>query len=204
MNYLAHLFLSGQNDEILVGNLLGDFVIGSIDHERNNYLTTPLKKGVHLHRLIDSFADNHNMTRECNKKLHHQYHKYAGVLVDIFFDHFLTKHWERFSDEKFEVFRLRTYRAFDSFEYLLPVKMYHLVDSMKKHDWLKNYSEHWGVEKALLNIAKRTKHHVPLQLAMSEFLEHYYFFENNFLVFFPEIIRMCNEFLQSEGYSPVN
>ncbi len=203
MNYLAHLFLSGHNSEILVGNLLGDFVIGGIDHERNSNLTIPLKKGVQLHRLIDTFADNHFIIKNCNKMLHHKYHKYAGVLVDIFFDHFVAKHWELFTSEKFEDFRFRTYESFDTFEDKLPTKMLLLVDSMKKHDWLKNFSEHWGVEKALLNISKRTKNKEPLELSMFEFVEHYDIFEHNFLIFFPEMIEMCNDFLKKEGYQPI-
>ena len=105
MNFLAHTYLSGCNEEIIVGNFMGDYVKGK------NYQLFPemVKKGILIHRDIDTFTDTHPITRKGKQRISARYHKYAGIIIDIFYDHFLASMWDRFSDLPLNDFVSRTY-----------------------------------------------------------------------------------------------
>ena len=92
MNYLAHIYLSGDDEEIIIGNFIGDFVKG---HHFNEY-TQMMRKGIILHRYIDSFTDTHAIVRRSKARLSEQYHKYSGIIIDILYDHFLVKNWSNY------------------------------------------------------------------------------------------------------------
>ncbi|CAH0994967.1 Acyl carrier protein phosphodiesterase [Emticicia aquatica] len=200
MNFLAHLFLSGLNQEVIVGNLLEDFVVGRIDHPRNASYNSIIKDGILLHRLIDSFTDTHLAVSDCKSLLYSKYHKYAAVLVDIYFDHFLALHWDEYSDEPFPDFRKRVHQAFLLNWEILPENMKPMIESMIKYDWLKNYSEFWGIERALQGISRRTVYESNMQNATEDLKIHYQLFEDKFKVFFPEMISQCKNFLDKKGY----
>ncbi|WP_337040673.1 acyl carrier protein phosphodiesterase [Emticicia sp. 17c] len=201
MNFLAHLFLSGDNEEILVGNLLEDFVVGRIEHPRNQHFSENIKNGILLHRLIDSFTDTHSTVSTCKTVLYQNYHKYAAVVIDIYFDHYLSKHWYSYSTEPFDSFRKRVHEAFIKHWTILPEKMKPMIESMIKHDWLKNYGELWGIERSLAGIAKRTAFKSNMENAVEDMKAHYDFFDENFKIFFPEIIRVCTDFLTDKNYT---
>jgi len=105
LNFLAHTYLSGNNEDIIVGNFMGDYVKG------RNYLHFPeqVKKGILIHRDIDYFTDMHLITRRNKQRVASQYHKYAGIIIDIFYDHFLACQWDQFSDLPLQEFVARTY-----------------------------------------------------------------------------------------------
>ena len=100
MNFLAHIYLSGDNDLIKIGNFMADGIRGK---QYENY-PLEIQKGIILHRAIDTFTDAHPIFRQSTKRLHNNYHHYAGVIVDILYDHFLAKNWNKYSDEKLEDF----------------------------------------------------------------------------------------------------
>jgi acyl carrier protein phosphodiesterase len=201
MNFLAHLFLSGKNEEVMVGNLLEDFVVGRIDHPRNEVYNQTIKNGILLHRLIDTFTDTNNAVSDCKVVLYEKYHKYAAVLIDIFFDHYLANHWVDYSNEPFDEFRHRVYTAFQNHWSILPEKMKPMIESMIKHDWLKNYSEFWGIERALLGISRRTKYESNMEKATEDLKIHFQLFNEKFNMFFPKIMSECNQFLNEKGYN---
>ncbi|RFS14569.1 ACP phosphodiesterase [Emticicia sp. C21] len=201
MNFLAHLFLSGDNEEILVGNLLEDYVVGRIEHPRNQHFSENIKNGILLHRLIDSFMDTHSVVSTCKTVLYQNYHKYASVVIDIYFDHFLAKHWYSYSSEPFEDFRKRTHQSFLNHWDVLPDKMKPMIDSMIKYDWLKNYSEFWGMERALTGVAKRTEFKSNMEKAVTDLKIHYDFFNENFKLFFPQMVQQCTAFLTDKNYT---
>ena len=89
MNFLAHIYLSGDNDLIKIGNFMADGIRG----KHYEYLPAEVQKGIVLHRAIDTYTDSHPIFRQSTKRLHHRYHHYAGVIVDVFYDHFLAKNW---------------------------------------------------------------------------------------------------------------
>ncbi len=201
MNFLAHLFLSGKNEELLVGNLLEDFVVGRIEHPRNAGFNQEVKDGILLHRLIDSFTDTHSAVSACKSVLYEKYHKYAAVLIDIFFDHYLAIHWSDYSNEPFGDFRKRVHVSFQKHWEILPDKMKPMIESMIKHDWLKNYGEFWGIERALTGISKRTVYDSNMEKATEDLKIHYELFNENFALFFPEMMMKCNQFLEEKGYN---
>jgi acyl carrier protein phosphodiesterase len=204
MNFLAHLFLSGDDEEVMVGNLLEDFIVGRIDHPRNQYFSDNIKNGILLHRLIDSFTDTHPSVSACKTVLYEKYHKYAAVVIDIFFDHYLSIHWDEFSSESLDVFTKRVYQSFQNHWEVLPEKMKPMIESMIKHDWLKNYGEFWGMERALTGISRRTAYESNMENAVEDLKLHYDLFDAQFKVFFPLMMNECKAFLLEKKYKVSN
>ncbi len=201
MNYLAHIFLSGKNHEIIVGNILEDYVSGNIDHERNNHLSINIKKGLELHRIIDTFTDSHEVVKCAKNYFYEDFGKFAPIIVDVLFDHYIIKYWDKFSKEKFEDFRPRVYSALSDFQEIQPEKMKEIVKSMINHDWLKNYSERWGLEKAFLGLnMKINKSEIDLIKSLDVFYENYEGIGDCFLDFFPLLQERCNLFLKENKY----
>ncbi|MBA4853392.1 ACP phosphodiesterase [Emticicia sp. BO119] len=201
MNFLAHLFLSGDDEEILVGNLLEDYIVGRIEHPRNQHFSENIKNGILLHRLIDSYMDTHAVVSTCKSVLYKNYHKYSSVVIDIYFDHYLAKYWHSYSTEPFEDFRKRVHESFRKYWNVLPEKMKPTIESMIKHDWLKNYGEFWGIERSLIGVAKRTAFQSNMEQAINDLKIHYVFFDDNFNLFFPQMIQQCTNFLTDKNYS---
>ena len=201
MNFLAHLFLSGDHEEILVGNLLEDFIVGRIEHPRNVHFPKIIKDGILLHRLIDSFTDTHPFVSHCKSVLYEKYHKYAAVVIDIYFDHYLAIHWQLYSTEPFDDFRKRIHESFLNQWAILPEKMKPMIESMIKHDWLKNYGEFWGMERALTGISKRTAFESHMEDAVEDLKIHYDLFDEHFQLFFPQMIKECTDFLYINNYT---
>ena len=187
MNYLAHLFLSGTDPEIIYGNLLEDFMNGRVDHPRNNHLSERVKDGVRLHRYIDTFTDNHPLVKEAKNVFSGELGRYASVAIDVVFDHFLIKNWATFASEEFELFRLRIYGALSSYNQKMPQKLQRVVDSMIEHDWLKGYAFHDGLEKAFLNLNSRISDGPDMTRAIDVMNANYDFIDCRFVPFFSEI-----------------
>ena len=105
MNFLAHIYLSGDTNEILIGNFIGDYVKG------NDYLKYPtnIGKGILLHRKIDAFTDKHSVTKSCKTFINPKYRKFSGIVIDIFYDHFLATNWEQYSSVPLKEFAIRKY-----------------------------------------------------------------------------------------------
>ncbi len=107
MNFLAHIYLSGDNDFIKIGNFMADGIRG----KQFEHFPEDVQKGIILHRFIDTYTDSHDIFRQSTKRLHEKYHHYAGVIVDIVYDHFLAKNWSKYSDENLEDFINRFYNS---------------------------------------------------------------------------------------------
>ncbi|MCA0362812.1 MAG: ACP phosphodiesterase [Bacteroidetes bacterium] len=197
MNYLAHLFLSGKNDGIIVGNILEDFISGHIEHPKNAYIPEDIKLGLKMHRMIDTFTDSHAVLKESKALFYPINGKYASIVMDVLYDHFLQKNWENYSSEEFDSFRKRIYESIRYQEDIQPENMKKLVNSMIEHDWLKNYIEIWGLEKAFNNLNKRiNKPEVDLIKSLSIFEKNYDFLDLNFKEFFPELLNASRTFLK--------
>lgn len=197
MNYLAHLFLAGTNDGIILGNLLEDFVTGAIENETNKSLPYDVKLGLSMHRHIDTFTDSSKVVKECKALFYPKFGKYSPIIIDVLFDHFLVKNWEIFTEEPFEQFRPRIYKSLKNYIEIQPEQLQSMINSMIEHDWLKNYKENWGLEKAFLNLNKRiNKPDVDLRLSLQEFEDNYYFINEKFLDFFEDLKKLCDKFLK--------
>jgi acyl carrier protein phosphodiesterase len=196
MNYLAHLFLAGERPGFIVGNILEDFVRGNIENETNAKLPREIKLGIQQHRYIDTLTDSDENVKNCKKLFYEDFGKYAGIIVDVLFDHFLVKNWTLYTSETFEEFRPRIHAAFDNYDDIQPEKMKSVIASMKTHDWLKNYEFDWGLDRAFLNMnSKINKPEIDLRKCLTLYKLHYEEINENFLVFFKKLKEFCDRFI---------
>ena len=183
MNFLAHIYLSGDNDLIKIGNFMADGIRGK------QFLNYPLEvqKGIVLHRAIDTFTDAHPVFRQSTKKLHSRYHHYAGVIVDIFYDHFLAKNWVNYSDEDLGGYVAAFYQSLSDNTSILSEKTVMLMPYMIKQNWLVSYQTIEGIDKILTQMDSRTKNESKMRFASEELMEFYTEFEEDFTKFFEDL-----------------
>jgi acyl carrier protein phosphodiesterase len=196
MNFLAHVFLSGDNEKVMVGNFIGDFVKG-----RNalNAFETEIVLGIDLHRSIDLFTDKHPVVTLSKNRLRPKYRHYAGVIVDVFYDHFLAKNWDQYHRELLPDFAERTYRTIERFEAILPKEVKYMMPYMTKGNWLVNYSKVEGIHRALSGMARRTTYDSKMDEAMGDLVRDYDDFKKEFDDFFPVLKTYCEEWLRSRS-----
>ncbi len=184
MNFLAHIFLSGNDQQIIIGNFIADGIKGKY------YLDYPkkLQIGILLHREIDTFTDKHPLVRKSTRKLHQNYGHYSGIIVDILYDHFLAKNWHIYSDVPLAKFVDDFYNTLqDNFE-ILPERIQKMMPYMIADNWLVSYASIAGIGKILAQMNYRTKNISKMNLAVAELEDHYDEFENEFTFFFEELI----------------
>ena len=184
MNFLAHIYLSGDNDLIKIGNFMADGIRGK--HFENYPLD--VQKGIILHRAIDTFTDVHPIFRQSTKKLHEKYHHYSGVIVDVLYDHFLAKNWNQYSDEKLEDFVERFYQSLYDNNKILTDRTKDIMPYMIAHNWLVSYQTIEGIHRILTQMDHRTKNQSQMRFATNELSEFYPEFEEEFTNFFQELI----------------
>jgi acyl carrier protein phosphodiesterase len=184
MNFLAHIYLSGDNDLIKIGNFMADGIRG----KHYEYLPSEVQKGIVLHRAIDTFTDAHLIFRQSTKRLHNRYHHYAGVIVDVFYDHFLAKNWSNYSNEKLEDFVERFYQSLETHKEILTEKTLQMKPYMIQHNWLVNYQHTKGIARILTQMDHRTKDVSQMQFAIEELEKYYDEFESEFTSFFIELM----------------
>jgi acyl carrier protein phosphodiesterase len=188
MNYLAHLFLAEDTAESLIGNLLGDFVKGSLESHKERYSESILK-GIETHRKADSFTDTHCIFRRSKQRLSKIHRHFTGVIIDIFYDHFLAKNWKHFSDMSLEDFASKVYHILETNRHILPGKLNKNLPIMISENWLVLYKSLEGIELTLQRLSGRIKRENNLLLAQDELKLNYDEFEADFLAFFPEIVN---------------
>ena len=187
MNFLAHIYLSGNNDLLKIGNFMADSIRG------NSYENYPeeIKKGILLHRSIDSFTDMHPVYRQSKHRLHEKYGHYSGVIMDIFYDHFLAKNWANYSNKKLEVYADEFYQLLRDNYDLLTDKIQGMMPYMIARNWLVSYASISGLEMILFQMDHRTKNRVAMHEAIVELQEFYLEFEAEFTLFFEELQQHC-------------
>lgn len=187
MNFLAHIYLSGDNDLLKIGNFMADSIRG------NSYENYPeeIKKGILLHRSIDSFTDMHPVYRQSKHRLHEKYGHYSGVIMDIFYDHFLAKNWANYSNKKLEEYADEFYQLLRDNYDLLTAKIQGMMPYMIARNWLVSYASISGLEMILFQMDHRTKNRVAMHEAIVELQEFYLEFETEFTLFFEELQQHC-------------
>ncbi len=183
MNFLAHIYLSGNDELIKIGNFMADGIRGK-DYE--NY-PPKIKTGILLHRFIDSYTDSHPVFRQSTKKLHEKYSHYSGVIVDMFYDHFLCKNWSNYSDENLSDFVQHFYTSLRENYDVLTDKTKHLLPYMEKGNWLYNYQFLDELEIILSQMDYRTKNKSKMRFSINELKEYYSEFESEFTLFFEDL-----------------
>ena len=190
MNYLAHLFLSCQEDDLLIGNFIAD----SIRNKEMASYTPTIQKGILLHRQIDTYTDTHPAVRKSTHRLHPTHGKYAPVVVDILFDYVLSHNWDKYSSEPLTLFSKRVYWLLEQRSSDLPLKLQKRLASMIRHDWLMNYGKEEGLRYVFERMEERAKFPAHFDKAVDNLLKDYDLFEEDFNAFFPEVIVFVNEF----------
>ncbi len=184
MNYLAHAFLSFNNADILAGNMISDFIKG----KRKFDYPLPIQKGIYLHRLIDSFTDNHEITARAKEFFRPQYRLYSGAFVDIVYDHFLALDKKQFEEYNgLENFTQITYQLLEKNVDSFPLYFLKMFPYMKAKNWLYNYRLKEGMRKSFGGLVHRAAYLYESDIAFKIFNEHYQELENCYVDFFPEL-----------------
>ena len=183
MNFLAHIYLSGDNDLIKIGNFMADGIRGK------QFETYPLEiqKGIILHRFIDTYTDAHPVFRKSTKRLHEKYHHYAGVIIDVFYDHFLAKNWKNYSDENLTDFTNRFYQSLRDNHDFLSERTKGMMPYMIEFNWLVSYQTVEGITRILTQMDSRTKNESKMRFSSKELIEYYTEFEQEFATFFEDL-----------------
>jgi acyl carrier protein phosphodiesterase len=188
MNFLAHIHLSGENEFIKIGNFMADGVRGK---QYENF-PREIQKGILLHRAIDTFTDAHPLFRQSTKKLHSRYHHYSGVIVDMYYDHFLAKNWTNYHSENLTNYAANFYQSLTDNFHLLTLKTQNLLPYMVEYNWLVNYQSIHGLERILSQMDHRTKNQSLMRFATEELVAHYDEFESEFSLFYKEVQQFSN------------
>ena len=191
MNFLAHLYLSGESPKNLVGNFIGDFVKG---RQIDDY-HPEIAQGIQLHRSIDHFTDRHPIVAKSKDKLRERYRHYSGVIVDMFYDHFLAKNWKEFHELSLEKFAENSYNTILKYHNILPERVRFMLKPMIEHNWLVAYARKEGIRAALQGMSRRTTFDSQMDRAIEELNLYYHTFEKEFLLFFPDLEKHAKTFL---------
>jgi acyl carrier protein phosphodiesterase len=183
MNFLAHAYLSFGQEEILVGNLVADFIKG----KELRQFSKEIQIGILLHREIDSFTDAHPLVKAGQSYLRPKFRHYSSVITDIFFDHFLAKHWEKYSRIPLDIFASETYDSLEKHLPELPEGFGEMFYWMKTQNWLLHYRELEGIQRTLNGMTRRAKFDSKMNESTLFLVEKEAEFEVIFFAFFKDL-----------------
>lgn len=189
MNFLAHIYLSGQNDQIRLGNFMADSIKGK------KYLkySKDIQKGIILHRAIDYYTDTHPIFKEGVQRLFPIYGHYSGIIIDIFYDHFLAANWKNYSEIPLKKYTLKFYQLLEENIETLPAKVRNFMPYMIRDNWLLSYAEIEGIDQVLAGMNRRTGSKSGMNLATKELKQYYPEFQQEFERFFEDLIKFSQE-----------
>jgi len=191
MNYLAHIFLSDGQPEVMIGNFIADSIKGS----KYNVYPAEIQKGILLHRQIDTMTDAHPAFRNSTKRLHKNYGHYSGIIVDIFYDHFLAKNWTDYSDVPLADYIQEFYKILRNNFELLPDNIQKMTPLMMESNWLLSYAGLEGIDRVLGGMNRRTKNRSGMDKAGQELREFYTLFEADFKVVMKDLQKLSTAYL---------
>ncbi len=189
MNFLAHLFLAGDDEGLVIGNFIADAIRGK---ETQNYPEN-IQKGIILHRQIDQYTDTHPVVRNNVMRLRKSSAKYAPVVSDVIFDHFLAARWSDYSSIPLVEYAEERYDFLHQRKELMPEKMQVLLKYMTKQNWLVNYGSLNGIAKTLRDMQKRVNFANTMASSIKDLKAEYSDFESDFQLFFPDIQNFVKE-----------
>jgi len=190
MNFLAHIFLSGQPGDVMAGNFMADSVKGSMLDKYSE----GIKQGIRIHRAIDSFTDNHHIVLKSKERLRLQFGKYAPVVADVYFDHFLALQWEEYSEIELRKYTQDVYEFLKGYYAVFPERTKRFYDYMVKYDILFGYAEIEGIDRVMKGMAKRASFVSGMEKAADELVNNYEGYQEEFRLFFPEIRQHIRTF----------
>lgn len=146
-----------------------------------------IKQGIHLHRAIDTFTDSHDIVKQSKRRLHERYKHYKGVIIDIFYDHYLAKNWQEYSAIPLDVYVQSVYHLLQDNMDVLPEKTQYMLPYMIEYNWLYNYQFTEGIQRVLNGMNNRTKQKSQMHLAVEDLKDHNKEFEQDFTLFFNDL-----------------
>ncbi|MDX2191693.1 MAG: ACP phosphodiesterase [Bacteroidota bacterium] len=187
MNFIAHLFLSGTNEKLLVGNFIADSVKGKniLDYD------SEIIKGIKFHRFIDFYTDTHPEVRIARKTLVDKYRHYSGVIIDIFFDYFLINNWDLYSNTSVDIFSKNVITVLQKHSDIMPEKALMFLNYNIKNNRFNTYGEIYTIAKVLNGMARRTTFANNMSNAVEELNTNNSYFDNVFNTYFPQLIKAC-------------
>lgn len=192
MNFLAHLYLSGADHDLLVGNFIADHVKGK---QALSQFSIPVVRGILLHRAIDQFTDSHPLVAQSKNRLRAKYRHYSGVLVDVFYDHFLAKNWSNYHVESLESYASGAYAILSNRSTEFPASVQQFLPYMIRGNWLVAYSRIDGIHRALTGMSRRTPYDSKMDEAITELTKYQPEFEAEFQEYFPQLIAFTETYL---------
>jgi acyl carrier protein phosphodiesterase len=196
LNILAHIFLSGNTPEIILGNFIGDFVKGNLDSQKVKELySTGIINGLSLHREIDFYTDTHPIVRRSIDRIQGKYHKFSGIVIDVIYDHYLSKDFDKYSLTPLPIFAENFYSFIETYKDALPEQVQKMVEYMVKQDWLNNYANYDGIDRTLKGISRRTTFTSGIAEAAVELVNLKDEFQADFDEYFPQLQKKCSDFL---------
>lgn len=183
MNFLAHAHLSGNNNQILVGNFIADSVKGK---DFNNF-EEGIRQGIILHRQIDTFTDSHRVFKRSLGRIRQDHGKYSGIVVDILYDHFLAKNWNDYHTENLPAYAEHVYSLLkDNFE-ILPERTKRLLPYLVSQNWLVGYANFTDLELVFYGMDRRTQLVSGMRNSVNTLKENYLGLKEDFIEFYPEL-----------------
>ena len=193
MNYLAHAYLSFNQPEVLVGNIISDYIKGKKQYD----YPLSIQKGIRLHRAIDLFTDNHPSVRQAKQYLKPAVGLYAGAFIDIAFDHYLALDTTCFNtSEALSAFAENTYQALEEHQELFPEYFKKVFPYMKQNNWLYNYQFNWGIDRSFANIARRAAYLTSAEECFKLWEENYNAIHQLYNSFLPELKEYSFNYLK--------
>ena len=189
MNFLGHIFLSGEDDETLLGNFFADHVKGKAQHE----YTRGVINGIQLHRAIDHFTDHHPIVLQGVRRLNGDYGRYGSVIIDMYYDHFLASLWDEYHPVPLERFSRIIYNRLLPYIEIMPAKTQHMLPYMIGNNWLAAYAGTEGLSRALNGMSNRARFPSGMESATAFLIDNYELFKEEFRLFMPDIIAYTHD-----------
>lgn len=195
MNYLAHIYLSGKDPLLKLGNFMADEIKGK------SYQTYPeeIQKGILLHRAIDDFTDHHPLVSKGAHRFFDAVGHYNSVVIDMIYDHILAKNWDDYCDVDLSIYAEEFYLLLETNQHVLPKKISKVVPFMIEHNWLLSYADIENLRDILKQMNHKTKHDTELHKGVDIYLNHQAEFEDEFTSFFEDIRSFCKSKLKEEN-----
>lgn len=193
MNYLAHLYLSGPSDGVKLGNFIGDYVKGN----RFSLYPPEIRKGILLHRQIDSFMDEHPLSHASAELFRARYTRFSRVIIDVVYDHYLAKNWDKYSDQSLHDFVNEVHKLFITNYFILPPQVRQFLPFLIRSRRMENYQHLSGIEKTLKIMANHTVLPDHSAWAVEQIVKNDRQLQEQFTGFFEDIREMCRLFLEN-------
>ncbi len=189
MNFLAHIYLSGNDKDLILGNFIADMVKGKqIERYEERVIG-----GIKMHRIIDKYTDEHPVVSESKKRLRKNFSHYSPVIADMYYDHFLAKNWENYSEVQINDFLKFAYNVLLKNYLILPSRGRRILPFMVANNWLGNYADFNNLQRNFEGLARRTSFNSGMEKAVDELKLNYNDYYAEFKEFFPQLTRFVKE-----------